>query len=134
MDGGYNEEHYENTTMLLSPSVISMGRVSLSPFGGSWKPLTLSLSGKYVGKQYWDNTQNEDRCIPSFFVSDLSLSHVFPLSFGNLGISFYVNNLFDREYYAYAWVYRAWDGSDYLEAGLYPQATRNMMLKVSLSF
>ena len=134
VDGGYVEEHYDNTTMLLSPSVIGMGRVSLSPFGGSWKPFTLVLSGKYVGKQYWDNTQNVDRCIPAFFVSDLSVSHSFALPFGNLGVALYVNNLFDREYYSYAWVYRAWDGSHYMEAGLYPQATRNMMLKVSLSF
>ena len=134
VDGGYVEEHYENTTMLLSPSVVGMGRVAVSPFEDVWKPLTLTLSGKYVGKQYWDNTQNEDRCIPAWFVTDLSLSHSFPLPFGTLGVSVYVNNLLDKEYYAYAWVYRAWEGSEYLEAGLYPQATRNAMLKLSLSF
>ena len=134
VDGGYNEEHYDNTTMLLSPSVVGMGRVSISPFEGFWKPLALTLSGKYVGKQYWDNTQNADRCIPAFFVSDLSVSHTVSLSFGTLGVSVYVNNLFNREYYAYAWVYRAWDGSDYMEAGLYPQAPRNEMLKISLTF
>ena len=134
IDGGYKEETYENTTMLLSPSVVGMGRVEISPFQGRWKPLTLSLSGKYVGKQYWDNTQHEDRCIPAFFVSDLTLSHTFPLPTGSLGVSLYVNNLLNREYYAYAWVYRAWDGSDYMEAGLYPQAPRNVMIKLSYSF
>jgi len=130
VDGGYKEEHYENTPMLLSPSVVGMGRVEVDPFQG-W-PLT--LSGKYVGKQYWDNTGCADRCIPSFFVTDLALSHNFPLSGGSLGVSLYVNNLLNREYYAYAWVYRAWDGGEYLEAGLYPQATRNLMLKIAYSF
>jgi iron complex outermembrane receptor protein len=120
--------------MLLSPSVVGMGRVEIAPFQGKWQPLTLSLSGKYVGKQYWDNTQNEGRCIPAFFVSDLTLSHSFPLPTGSLGVSLYVNNLLNREYYAYAWVYRAWDGSDYMEAGLYPQAPRNLMLKLTYSF
>ncbi len=134
VDGGYVEEHYANTAMLLSPSVVGMGRVAVSPFEGSWKPLTLTLSGKYVGKQYWDNTQNEGRCIPAWFVTDLSLSHSILLPFGTLGVSVYVNNLLDKEYYAYAWVYRAWQGSEYLEAGLFPQATRNAMLKLSLSF
>ena len=134
IDGGYKEETYENTTMLLSPSVVGMGRVEIAPFQGKWKPLTLSLSGKYVGKQYWDNTQHEDRCIPAFFVSDLTLSHTFPLPTGSLGVSLYVNNLLNREYYAYAWVYRAWDGSDYMEAGLYPQAPRNVMVKLSYAF
>ena len=134
VDGGYVEERYENTTMLLSPSVIGMGRLSLSPFRGAWKPLTLAVSGKYVGKQYWDNTQNADRCIPAFFVTDLSLTHSVALGKGFLGISLYVNNLLGREYYAYAWVYRAWDGSPYQEAGLYPQPTRNVMVKISFSF
>ena len=134
LDGGYKEEEYENTTMLLSPSVVGMGRVALSPFEGRWKPLTLTLSGKYVGKQYWDNTQNESRCIPAFFVTDLSLAHSFPLPTGSLGVSLYVNNLLNRAYYAYAWVYRAWEGSEYTEAGLYPQALRNLMVKLTYSF
>ena len=129
-DGGYKEEHYENTPMLLSPSVVGMGRVEVDPFQG-W-PLT--LSGKYVGKQYWDNTGCADRCIPSFFVMDLSLGHSFPLLGGSLGVSVYVNNLLNREYYAYAWVYRAWDSGEYLEAGLYPQAPRNLMVKMAYSF
>ena len=134
VDGGYKTETYENTTMLLSPSVVGMGRVALSPFEGQWQPLTLTLSGKYVGKQFWDNTQNADRRIPAFFVTDLSLSHSFPLPTGSLGVSVYVNNLLNRAYYAYAWVYRAWDGTDYMEAGLYPQALRNLMVKLTYSF
>ena len=134
VDGGYKEERYENTTMLLSPSVVGMGRVTLAPFEGGWKPLTLTLSGKYVGKQFWDNTQNENRCIPAYFVTDLSLSHSFALPTGSLGVSLYVNNLLNRAYYAYAWVYRAWDGGEYQEAGLYPQALRNLMVKLTYSF
>ena len=136
-NGGYKEETYENTTMLLSPSVVGMGRVALTPFGGAWQPLKLTLSGKYVGKQYWDNTQSAERCIPDFFVADLSLSHTFDIPCGSLELSLYVNNLLNRSYYAYAWVYRAWQGGSdpmYLEAGLYPQAPRNYMGKIAFSF
>ena len=134
VDGGYKEEQYDNTTMLLSPSVIGMSRIALTPFKGRWKPFTVAFSGKYVGKQYWDNTQNENRCIPAYFVTDLSISHEIPLSTGSLGVSLFVNNLLNRAYYAYAWVYRAWDGSEYVEAGLYPQALRNLMVKLTYSF
>ena len=134
VDGGYKTETYENSTMLLSPSVVGMGRIALSPFEGWWKPLSLTLSGKYVGKQYWDNTQNEGRAIPAWFVTDLSLSHSIPLPTGALGLSLHVNNLLNRAYYAYAWVYRAWEGSEYVEAGLYPQALRNLMVKLTYSF
>ena len=120
--------------MLLSPSVVGMGRIALTPFSGWWKPLSLTLSGKYVGKQYWDNTQNEGRSIPAWFVTDLSLTHSFPLPTGSLGVSLFVNNLLNKAYYANAWVYRAWDGSEYVEAGLYPQALRNLMVKLTYSF
>ena len=137
VNGGYRPETYTHTTMLLSPSVIGMGALTLLPFphsASSLRTTRLTLSGKYVGRQYWDNTQHEDRCVPAFFVTDLVLSHAFTLPYGTLGLSCYVNNLLDREYYASAWVYRAWDGQEYQEAGLYPQATRNMFLKVSWRF
>ena len=136
-NGGYKEETYENTTMLLSPSVVGMGRVALTPFRGALQPLTLTLSGKYVGRQYWDNTQSPDRCIPAFFVTDLSVSHTFVIPCGSLELSLYVNNLLNRSYYAYAWVYRAWQGGAdpmYQEAGLYPQSLRNFMGKIAFSF
>ena len=134
VNGGYRTETYENVDMLLSPSVTGMARVALSPFKGAWQPLTLAVDGKYVGKRYWDNTQCEDRSIPPAWVMNLQLSHSFTLPFGKLGIAFYVDNLLNLKYYGSAWVYRAWDGSDYLEAGVYPQAPRNYMLKAILSF
>ena len=135
VDGGYRTETYENVDMLLSPSVTGMVRLAFSPFrGGWWKPLNLSVDGKYVGKRYWDNTQNEDRCIPAAWVMNLQLGHRIDLPFGALGLAFYVDNLLNLKYYGSAWVYRAWDGSDYLEAGVYPQAPRNYMLKATLSF
>jgi len=132
--GGYREEHCGNTAMLLSPSVVGMARVRVQPWSAG---PSLSVDGKYVGKQYWDNTENGDRCIPAYFVSNLSLSQEFRIRRSRLGLSLYVNNLLDNEYYAYAWVYRAWQGGDdpwYQETGIYPQATRNLMAKVSLSF
>ena len=133
VDGGYITENYENVDMLLSPSVTGMACLAFSPFRGTWKPLTLTVNGKYVGKRYWDNTQNDSRSIPAVWVMDAQLSHRFGLPFGTLGVSLYVENLLNRKYYGAAWVYRAWDGGDYLEAGVYPQAPRNFMIKVSLS-
>ena len=147
VDGGYRLEEYDRVNMLLSPSLTGMVALNVKPFAekrGSLRTTTLSLDGKYVGKQYWDNTENADRCIPAFFVSNLSLSHAFDLRHGQLGLTFYVNNLLNAKYYASAWVYRAWQGAVaedgsardpyYLEAGVFPQATRNWMLKVSWRF
>ena len=75
--------NYGTTTMLMSPSVTGMARLSFSPWRGiasnSLKTIMLSLDGKYVGKQYMDNTMADSRSIPAYFVSNLSLSYEIPL-------------------------------------------------------
>jgi len=75
--------NYGTTTMLMSPSVTGMARLSFSPWRGiasnSLKTIMLSLDGKYVGKQYMDNTMTDSRSIPAYFVSNLSLSYEIPL-------------------------------------------------------
>lgn len=138
---GMVEEKIGDVDMLLSPSVIAMGRMAFTPLRnigrGSLKSTTIDLSGKFVGSQYWDNTGSADRRIPSYFVADLGLSHEFRLKTGAIGLGFYVRNLLDREYYSDAWVYRAYFDAEnewYQEEGVFPQAPRNFMFRVSYSF
>ena len=96
--------NYGRTTMLMSSSVVSMVRLSVSPWKGiasnSLKSTTLAIDGKYVGKQYLDNTMSDDRAVPQYFVSNLSLSHEFETGHGSVGISCHINNLFNNMYYA----------------------------------
>ena len=99
---------YQKTRMLMSPSVSGMARLAFAPFvnvfSNSLKTTTLAIDGKYVGKQFLDNTMAESRSIPAYFVSNLSLTHEFSLSgrnsghdAGKLGVGFYVNNLFNNK-------------------------------------
>ena len=129
---GQYSEFYGKTTMLMSPSVVAAGRAEWNPFGR----FNVGADLKFVGKQYWDNTQSADRCIPSYFVSDASLVFTLPLRTGSLGCGLYVNNLLGREYYADAWVYRAYFQEDgwYQEEGVFPQAKRNFIVKLTYSF
>ena len=138
---GQETETFDKVTMLMSPSVTAAVLAECSPLQNvSCKALRstkISLTGKYVGKQYWDNTESADRCIPSYFVSDASVSFDFPLKCkGTVGLGFYVNNLLGKKYYADAWVYRAFfrDGGWYQEEGVFPQAPRNFMVKLSYKF
>lgn len=133
--------NYGKTTMLMSPSVIGMAKVTISPFStvsrGSLKTTALSIDCKYVGSQYWDNTECEDRKVPAYFVSALSLTHEFRLGGGCLGLGAYVNNLFNNHYYSDAWVYRAHfeeDSSWSQSEGVFPQATINGMFKIYYRF
>ena len=131
---------YGKTTMLMSPSVTGMVQLSVTPFvnaSNSLKTTALSINGKYVGKQYLDNTGREEMAVPSFFVSNLSISHEFRLNSGFLGLSAYVNNLLNNEYYASGWRWEyVYQGTRDMETGVgvYPQATRNFMFKVSYRF
>ena len=139
---------YQKTRMLMSPSVSGMARLAFAPFvnvfSNSLKTTTLAIDGKYVGKQFLDNTMADSRSIPAYFVSNLSLTHEFSLSHGGsgidagkLGIGFYVNNLFNNMYYADGWCWKNIvdeDGSLVDGIGIYPQAPVNFMLKVTYLF
>lgn len=140
--------NYKKTRMLMSPSVSGMARLAFTPFANvftnSLKTTTLAIDGKYVGKQFLDNTMTESRSIPAYFVSNLSLTHEFSLSgrnsghdAGRIGVGFYVNNLFNNMYYADGWCWKNIvdaDGSIVDGIGIYPQAPANFMLKVSYMF
>ena len=132
---------YGKTTMLMSPSMTGMVRLNFTPWracaSNSLKTTTLSIDGKYVGKQFLDNTMSDTRSIPSYFVSCLSLNHEFELNAGRLGLGAYINNLFNNMYYADGWCWKNIVEEDdaFIDGvGVYPQAPMNFMLKVSWRF
>ena len=124
---------YGQTTMLLSPSTVGMARLQLRPE----KQTLVILDGKYVGKQYLDNSCRDELSVPAYFVSTLSLQRTFPVGAGTLLVAAYVNNLFNHSYYASGWRWESYSEETetiYTGVGVYPQATRNFCLKVKLSF
>ena len=143
---GQKEVFFETTDILMSPSMVGMASATFRPFTGgsaglyrSLKSLYLTWNGKYVGKQYYDNTSSDDRSIPAYFVADMAVGYEFPLrrrggEESSIGLSFHVHNMFNRMYYANGWVYRAYfqqEDSYYTEEGIYPQAPANFMFKIS---
>ncbi len=163
---GQHQVDFENTDILMSPSLVGMANVTVRPFAfsdNSLNPVYMSLNGKYVGKQYYDNTASSERMIPAYFVADLSAGYEVPVrrffagaqndkrgaqndnvgchperSEGSvLSFSFHIQNLFNNMYYADAWLWRAYfqqEEAFYTETGIYPQAPLNFMLKVAWKF
>lgn len=133
---GQHSVEYTNTDILMSPSLVGMAGVTFRPFVSStrsWNSVYMSLNGKYVGRQYYDNTSSAERAIPSWFVAGLSLGYELP----HIAFSLHVNNLFNNMYYADAWLWRAYfqkEDAYYAETGIYPQAPLNFMFKTTLSF
>ena len=132
---GQRAEFFKEATIAYSPDIIASAAVR-------WFPLTnlsVALTGKYVGAQYYDNTQNDSRKLDAYFTANLQANYDFEIAkkircFAQLS----VNNLFDAMYSTWAFVnYRTTfaDGSnDYQELRYFPQAGINAMLKVGLKF
>lgn len=124
---------HENTDIAFSPNVIAGGELNVSPLDG----LNLKLLGKYVGKQYLDNTSDEDRIIREYFVSDLLLSYGFkPQGVKQVELSLMVNNIFNKMYesngYTWGYYYGYEEDNLYQQNNYYPQAGTNFLLSLSL--
>jgi len=126
--------NYGKTTMLMSPSVVGMFRLTFEP-GRKYK---FTADYKYVGEQFLDNSMREDMAIPAYGVASLSAHRTFRfLGKSFLELSAYVNNLFNKYYYAAGWRWESYDpSSDTVSYGIgvYPQAPRNWGFKASLNF
>ncbi len=127
-------QFFKSTNLPYSPSSVGMGMVTIIPSSTS----SLSIYGKHVGRQFYDNTSSDDRSIPSYFVMGFKGMKSFKIrGTSELELGLYVDNLLNRKYFSNAWVYMAKfaDGSpEYIEEGLYPQAGINFMFKVSFRF
>lgn len=115
-----------------SPSLTGSAEMELNPA----KRVSIRLNGKYVGKQYFDNTMSNARCVDPYFVSNLVTEYaVKTLNPKEVIIRLHVNNLFNTMYennaYGGMW---AEDGAEKTWAYLFPQAGINLMGGVSVTF
>lgn len=125
--------NYGKTTMLLSPSVTGMFRLTAGPFRRAY----ITADVKYVGKQFIDNSMREEMAIPAYTVVNLSACKDITLGRSVLTVYAYVSNLLNSLYYASGWRWEEYDpatGDIYSGIGVYPQAPRNFMIKASLNF
>lgn len=123
---------YPETDISYSPSVIAGGVFSLRPL--PW--LEASLLSKYVGKQYLDNTQSESRRIDPYFTNDFRLNTSFRPSFlKELNVGLLVNNLFNVAYESNGYTFGyGYAGEVSYFNYYYPQAGRNFLLNLSVTF
>ncbi len=143
---------YSNTNLAFSPPVVGRAEVgwALLPLTARHR-LSLSWAGKYVGRQFLDNTQNPNTTLPAYFFSDLRLNWDVERLIGRrISLVVAVNNLFDARFVANGWVYRfISNGYDprpddpytrsegngvYHQAGFFPQAGRSVMSTLVVHF
>jgi len=120
---------HENTDIAYSPSVI-VGNAFL------YKPseaLELELSTKYVGKQYLDNTSNENRKLDPYTYTNLRATYDMDLpSLDGVRLTLQVLNLFDAKYSTNGYTFSYDAGEIITENYLFPQAGIHFMLGAQL--
>jgi iron complex outermembrane receptor protein len=122
---------YENTDIAFSPSLISA-------LNFTWKNnrgLSVTLNGKYVGKQYLDNTRNEDRSIDAYHTLNLNAqwevlqsgkkeNRVIESITAGIQVNNLLNTMYSANGYTYGYIY---GGTNYRYNYYFPQAGINVM-------
>jgi iron complex outermembrane receptor protein len=123
---------YEDTDISFSPNLISAGMLSYKVNPN----FTLTSQAKYVGRQFLDNTQTNDRSLEAFTNIDLSLNYQTKDIPGirQLTIGFYVNNVLNQYYAPNGYTFSGFINSQRQDFNyLYPMAGINWMMKLSMT-
>ena len=119
---------HKNTNLAFSPTIVTSAGLTFKPL----KNLSIDWLTKYVGRQYLDNTSNDNRSINPFSFSNLTLSYKIEKKFfEEITFGFLVNNIFNALYsnngYTFSYIY---GGQITSENFYYPQAGRNFMFRI----
>ncbi len=135
---GYRIIHYDKSTLAFSPSAILNGFADFhfGDFSAVWHT-------GFVGRQYLDNTADEDRSLPAYACSDINFGYVFRLGgvFRELRLGLTLNNVFNRRFATNGWVYSAIcdscghpEDNRYYQIGFIPSAGFTALGSVALKF
>lgn len=130
-NGGQKSVSYSSTDIAYSPNVTAGASLTFIPV----KNVSIILPGKYVSRQYLDNTSRKDRSLNAFYVQDLMVQYTISKKiFREIRMVMQVNNLFDKKYepngYTFSYQY---GGSLITENYYFPMAGRNLMFAVNIS-
>ena len=129
---GQRAEHFSDTDLAYSPNKVGAVIVHIKPVSN----LRLSIAGKYVSDQYYDNTASEERKIDAYFPFNFNVDYNFVFNNINCFAQLAVNNIFNLHYSSSAFVnYRtvfADGSSDFQDRRFFPQAVTGIALKIGI--
>lgn len=118
-----NEEGVQdlgNTQISFSPDVIANLGLKFNPN----QNFQFALISQYVGKQYLDNSKDQNLQLKDYFLMDFNAQYQFKIKNNDVALKLLVNNLFNRKYVNNGAVY---DGTPYY----FSQAGTNFMFGIS---
>jgi len=119
---------YKSVDIAFSPAITGFGQVKYCPF----KDLQIALSGKYISRQYLDNTQNKLQSIDASVVVDLQINYtVRTKMFKQIDIICLVNNITNATYTTNGYTYAsALNGQRQFANNYYPNALTNFLMQL----
>jgi iron complex outermembrane receptor protein len=131
-DGSQQLVVHNNSDISFSPSGISSSVISFTPA----KNFIIEITNRYIGKQYLDNTSDENRKLDAYNLDDFFISyHVSTASIKEIELKLAVYNFFDKKYESNGWTYPYISNAALINSNaFYPQAGINLMAGISLKF
>ena len=129
-NGGQKKINHGTTSIAYSPTVVAGVTVNFIPV----RNLEISLPGKYVSRQYLDNTSNKARSLKEFYVQDLRMGYTLYKSlFKETTFVLQLINVFDKRYEpnGYTFTYQ-YGGAISTENHYFPIAGRNFMIALQV--
>ena len=109
-----------NTQISFSPNIIANLGIKFNPT----QNFQFALTNQYVGKQYMDNTEDQNLKLNDYFLADFNAQYQFKIGNNDIALKLLVNNLFNRKYVNNGSVY---EGSP----SYFAQAGTNFMFGIS---
>ncbi len=128
-NGGQKSINHGTTNIALSPDLVGNAVLSIFPAKGA----EIALVGKYVSRQYLDNTSNQSRSLNPYYVQDVRISYTLDkFLVKSTSMVLQVNNVFNKKYepngYTFSYQY---GGQLVTENYYFPMAGTNVMFGLS---
>jgi len=132
-DTGMQDAIQRGTTDIsFSPDIVAGFTLSYSPV----KRLEMDITGKYVSRQFLDNTSQVSRSLDPYFVNDFRIRYNIPVKgLFEIGLNLMVNNFTHRMYEPNGYSFSYTSGGEMTtENWYYPQAGINVLGGITLRF
>lgn len=129
-NGGQKRNAYRETDISFSPDVVGAANITLTPVD----KLSFDLISKYVGKQYLDNTSNEQRKLNAYYTQDVRAVYSFGYNWlKNVDLTFQVNNVFNKKYEPNGYTFSYYYNNELTTENYYfPMAGTNWMVGLNV--
>ncbi len=129
---GQDTIKHQNTDISFSPNVIAAANFIFKPV----KNLEVSFLNKYVGKQYLDNTSDNQRAIHDYFVCDFRVNYtIYTKLIKEINLIGVIYNLSNTVYETNGYNYSYYSGNQlYKQNYLAPAAPTHVMVGLNLKF